>query len=107
MSKYLVRASYTAEGTKGLVKGGGGTARRAAIERMMEGLDGKVDGFYYAFGEDDAYVILDAPDNISAAAIALTVNASGAVVVKTTVLLTPEEMDKAARKTVKYTPPGS
>lgn len=106
MSKYLVRASYTAEGTKGLVRGGGGTARRAAVERMMESVDGKVEGFYYAFGDDDAYVIVDAPDNISAAAVALTVNASGAAVVKTTVLLTPEEMDQAARKTVKYSPPG-
>lgn len=106
MSKYLVRASYTAEGARGLIKGGGGTARRAAVEQMMEGLDGRVEGFYYAFGEDDAYVIVDAPDNISAAALALTVNASGAVVVKTTVLLTPEEMDKAARKTVTYRPPG-
>jgi uncharacterized protein with GYD domain len=106
MSKYLISASYTAEGTKGLIKGGGGTARRAAIQEMLEGLDGKVESMYYAFGQDDVYVIADAPDNISAAAVALRVNASGAAVVKTTVLLTPEEMDKAARKTVAYRAPG-
>lgn len=106
MSKYLVKASYTAEGARGVVKGGGGTDRRAAVEEMMEGLDGRVEAFYYAFGEDDAYVIVDAPDNITAAAVALTVNASGAAVVKTTVLLTPEELDRAARKNVKYRLPG-
>lgn len=106
MSKYLISASYTAEGTRGLIKGGGGTARRAAIQEMLEGLDGKVESMYYSFGGDDVYVIADAPDNVSAAAVALRVNASGAAVVKTTVLLTPEEIDKAARKTVTYRPPG-
>ncbi len=106
MSKYLIRASYTAEGTRGLIKGGGGTARRAAIQQMMEGLDGRVESFYYAFGEDDVYVIVDAPSNVSAAAVALTVNAAGAAVTKTTVLLAPEEIDQAARMTVKYRAPG-
>ncbi len=106
MSKYLISASYTAEGAKGLIKGGGGTARRAAIQQTLESVEGKLESMYYAFGEDDAYVIVDAPDNISAAAVALAVNASGAATTKTTVLLTPEELDKAARKTVTYRAPG-
>ena len=106
MAKYLIRASYTAEGAKGLLRGGGGTARRAAVEETMRGVEGKVESFYYAFGEDDAYVIVDAPDNVVAAAVAMTVNASGAAVVKTTVLMTPEEIDKAAKTRVTYRPPG-
>jgi len=106
MAKYLISASYTAEGTKGLIKGGGGTARRAAVQQAMQSVEGKLEAFYYAFGEDDAHVIIDVPDNVSAAAVSLAVNASGAVRIKTTPLLTPEEMDQAVRKTVRYTPPG-
>lgn len=106
MSKYLISASYTAEGARGLIKGGGGTARRAAIQQMLQSVEGKLESMYYAFGEDDAYVIVDVPDNISAAAVAMAVNASGAASIKTTVLLTPEELDKAARKTVTYRAPG-
>jgi len=106
MPKYLVQASYTAEGTRGLLKGGGGTARRAAVQQLAQGLEGKVESLYYGFGDDDVFVILDLPDHISAAAIALTVRASGAVSLKTTVLLTPEEIDQAARKTVHYRAPG-
>jgi uncharacterized protein with GYD domain len=106
MPKYLIQASYTAEGTRGLLKGGGGTARRTAVQQMAQGLEGKLEAFYYAFGEDDAYVILDMPDNVSMAATALAVSAAGAATVKTTVLLTPEEIDQAARKTVHYRPAG-
>ncbi len=105
MPKYLVQASYTVEGLKGVLKGGG-TARRAAVREAVEGLDGRVEGFYYAFGEDDAFVILDLPDNVSTMAMLMAVNASGAAHTKTTVLLTPEEIDQATKKTVRYRPPG-
>lgn len=74
---------------------------------MAEALGGSVEGFYFAFGDADAYVILDMPDNVSVAAVAMTVNASGAVSAKTTVLLTPEEVDQATQKSVDYAPPGS
>jgi len=107
MAKYMIEASYTAEGTKGLVKGGGGTARRAAVQQMLANAGGKLEAFYYAFGESDAFVIVDVPDNVTAAAISLAVNGSGVVTTKTTVLLTPEEMDQAAKKVVTYRPPGS
>jgi len=105
MPKYLTVASFTAEGAKGLLKEGG-TARRAAVEKMIKGLGGKLEGFYFAFGDNDAYTISDGLDNAGAAALSLAVCASGAVRTKTIVLLTPEEMDQASKKSVKYRPPG-
>jgi uncharacterized protein with GYD domain len=105
MAKYLLEASYTTEGLKGVLKDGG-TKRRAAAEETVRGLGGKVEAFYFAFGDHDAYVIVDVPDNVSAAAASLAVNASGAVRVRTTVLLTPEEVDQATKKTVTYRAPG-
>ena len=105
MSKYLLQANYVGEGVKGLLKEGG-TSRRAAVEKAVKSLGGTLEGFYYAFGESDAYVIVEVPDNASMAALALTVSASGTVTVKTTVLMTPEEVDGAAKKTPSYRPPG-
>ncbi len=106
MGKYLLQATYTSEGTKGVVKGGGGTARRTAIQQSLQSLGGKVEAFYFAFGDADVYLIVDAPDNVSVAAFSLAVAASGAAAVKTTVLLTPEEIDKAVKKSATYSPPG-
>jgi uncharacterized protein with GYD domain len=106
MSKYMVQASYTAESLKGVLDKGG-SSRPEAIRPMVEALGGTLEAFYFAFGDADAYVIIDMPDNVSTAAVAMTVNASGAVRAKTTVLLTPEEVDQAAEKSVDYTPPGS
>jgi len=105
MAKYLLQASYTEEGLKGLLKDGG-SKRRAAAEEALKSVGGRVDAFYFAFGEADAYVIVDIPDNVSAAAASLTVNASGAVRVKTTVLMTPEDVDQATKKKVTYRAPG-
>ena len=107
MAKYLHKASYTAEGTKGLIKGGGGTARRAAVQQTVQGLGGKLEAFYYAFGDADVYTIADYPDSVTAAAASLAINATGAVTVQTVVLLTPEEIDQATKKTVAYRAPGS
>ncbi len=105
MPKYLLQASYTAEGLRGLLKEGA-TKRKAAAEQLIDSLGGKLEVFYPAFGDTDVFLIVDAPDNESAAAASMAVGASGAVQVKTTVLLTPEEMDRATRKTVSYRPPG-
>jgi len=105
MTKYLIQANYVGEGVKGLLKEGG-TSRRAAVEKGVQSLGGTLESFYYAFGETDAYLIIEVPDNASMAAIALTVNASGTATVKTTVLLTPEEVDEAVKKTPNYRPPG-
>jgi len=106
MPKFLLQASYTAEGTKGLLREGG-SGRRRAVEQLAQGLGGSIEAFYYAFGEDDVYVIADFPDNVTAVAVSGTVNASGAVRVKTVPLLTPDEIDEATKKSVDYRPPGS
>jgi len=105
MAKYLVEARYTVEGAKGLAREGG-SGRRAAAAKAIEGLGGKIESFYYAFGDVDAYVIFDAPDHVSAAALALAVSQSGSINLKTVVLMTPEEMDQAGKKAVDYRPPG-
>lgn len=105
MPKFLMQANYVGEGIRGLLKDGG-TARRAAATKAIKSVGGKVEAFYYAFGDTDVYVIADMPDNATMAAAALKVSASGVVSVKTTVLMTPEEVDKAAKKSVKYKPPG-
>jgi uncharacterized protein with GYD domain len=106
MPKYLIEASYTVEGVKG-VQSAGGSSRRDAIAALAESVGGQVESFYFAFGERDVYTVVDLPDNESATAVALTVNASGAVKVRTTVLLTPEEVDAAAKRSVDYRAPGT
>jgi len=106
MPKYLVKASYTADGIKGLLKEGG-SSRKAVVERLTKGLGGSVEAFYFAFGTDDVFTILDLPDNVSAAAVSLTVGAAGAVASNVTVLLSPAEIDAATKKSVDYTPPGA
>jgi uncharacterized protein with GYD domain len=106
MAKYLIKANYTADGAKGFVHDGG-TGRRAAVEKMLASVGGRLDAFYFAFGDTDLYVIADLPDHTAAAAVALTVGQSGKASTRTIVLLTPEEMDAASKKTVAYRPPGS
>ena len=105
MPKYLFQASYTPQGVEG-IRSNGGSSRRDAVAAVADGLGGSLESFYFAFGESDVYTVVDLPDNETATAIALTVNASGAVAVKTTVLLTPEEVDAAANRSVDYRPPG-
>jgi uncharacterized protein with GYD domain len=106
MPKYLVKASYATEGVKGVVKEGG-SSRRDTVAKVIEGLGGTMESFYFAFGDDDVYATADLPDNVAAAAIALAVNSSGAVNAKTVVLMTPEEIDEASKRTVDYRPPGA
>jgi uncharacterized protein with GYD domain len=103
--KYLIQANYVGEGVKGLLKDGG-TSRRAAVEKLFQSQGGTLEAFYYAFGETDCYVIGELPDNATMSAVALTIGASGVVTVKTTVLMTPEEIDQAVKKTPNYRPPG-
>ena len=105
MAKYLVEASYTREGVAG-VQAKGGSSRRDAIAAMAEGLGGSIDNLYFAFGDHDVYVVVDLPDNEAAAAVALTVGASGGANTTTIVLLTPEQIDAAAERSVDYKPPG-
>ena len=105
MPKYLIQASYVGEGLKGLLREGG-SKRQETVKKTIEGMGGTLESFYYAFGDYDVLAIADMPDNVSAAAFSLMINASGVINGKTTVLLTPEEIDQAAKKTVDYRPPG-
>lgn len=105
MAKYLFEVNYSPAGVAGLMKDGG-TKRRAAAEALVESLGGSIDAMYFAFGNADAYAIVDLPDQAAAAAASLAVNASGATVGHLTVLLTAEELDVASQRSVNYTPPG-
>jgi uncharacterized protein with GYD domain len=105
MPKYLICASYSAEGLKGLQKDKA-SGRRRAMAAAFEGLGGKLEGVYYALGEDDVYVVADLPDNVTAAACGLAVSATGLARTRTTALLTVEEVDRALEKSVNYRPPG-
>ena len=106
MAKYLIHGSYTADGAKGLLKDGG-SKRRSVIKSLVEKVGGRLEAFYFAFGQADFYVILDLPDAATAAAMSLVVGSSGAASAQTTVLLTPEEIDAATKKSVDYRPPGA
>lgn len=105
MPKYLVEATYLSEGSKGLQKEGG-SGRRSAVDQLFRSLGGTVETFYFAFGDKDVFIIGDLPDNATAAALAIKVNAAGAANCKVTVLLTPQELDAAVKKTSVYRPPG-
>ena len=106
MPKFLFEATYTLEGAKG-VQSAGGSSRRDAVAAVAKSVGGTLESFYFAFGEPDAYVVVDLPDNESAAAVAIAVNSGGGATVKTVVLLTPEEIDAAAGRSVDYRPPGA
>jgi len=106
MPKYLLEVNYTLDGVRGVVAKGG-TARKAAAQAAAKSVGGKLDSFHFAFGGTDVFTIADLPDNAAAAALALAVTAGGGAAVRTVVLLTPDEIDAAAQKSVKYSPPGS
>jgi uncharacterized protein with GYD domain len=105
MAKYLLEVSYSQEGAKGILKDGG-TKRKQVVEAAILAGGGKLDAFYFAFGKNDAYLIVDVKDHASVAAVNLVVQASGAATVRTTVLLTPEEIDQASKKKISYAAPG-
>ena len=105
MTNYLVTASYSPDGIKGVLKTGG-TVRGNAVSKAVAELGGTMHSFHFAFGGDDAVVLVELPDNVAAAALGLAVSSTGLASAKTTVLLTPAELDEAAKRQVAYTPPG-
>ena len=106
MARYLFQGSYSTEGIKGVLKEGG-TGRRAAVEAAIKSMGGKLESYYFAFGDTDVFVTVDGIDNTTAAAFSMGIAATGALhSVKTTVLLTPEEIDAAGKKTMSYRAPG-
>jgi uncharacterized protein with GYD domain len=106
MPKFLVQARYTADGARGVLKSGG-SARKKAVEDLLAAAGGKLEAFYFAFGEDDAILIIDLPDNESALSIGMAVGASGAVHSRTTVLIPIDEVDRAVKRDVRFSPPGA
>ena len=105
MPRYLFRTSYTRAGIAGLIREGG-TGRHEALRQTVTGLGGTLEGFYYAFGDDDLLLIAELPDEEAATALSLFVSAAGALTVTCTVLLTPETVDAAVSRTVRYRKPG-
>ncbi|HYT14618.1 MAG TPA: GYD domain-containing protein [Candidatus Nitrosopolaris sp.] len=106
MGRYMFQATYSTEGIKGVLKDGG-TGRRTAVEAAIKSLGGKLEAIYYAFGDTDVYVVVDGIDNTTAAAFSMGVASTGALShLKTTVLMTPEEIDQAGKKTMSYRAPG-
>lgn len=105
MPKYLFTAKYTAAGLKGLLKDGG-SKRKEDLRDALREMNGELESIYFSFGENDVYSIVHLPDNVSAATVALKINASGAAEVKTTVLLNPEDIDEASKVQIQYRPPG-
>ena len=106
MPKFLLKASYTAEGVRGVMKDGG-SKREAAARALVKSLGGKVEAFYFTHGDADAIVICDFPDMASALAGVMAVNASGLVTASTTPLITAKEVDQAASKSrPEYRAPG-
>jgi uncharacterized protein with GYD domain len=101
MPKYLTTGSYTLEGLKGVLKEGG-TGRRKAVEAAVKAMGGHLEAYYFAFGDDDVVVITDVPDNVTAVALSMGIASTGTVRLKTTVLLTPEEVDEATKKTLSF-----
>jgi len=106
MAKYLLEVNYTLDGVNGVVAKGG-SARKAAAAAAAKSVGGKLESFYFAFGDTDVFAICDFPDNASAAGFALAVTAAGGAAVRTRVLLTPDEVDAGTQQNVKYKPPGS
>jgi len=106
MAKFMYIGSYTAQGAKGALKEGG-TARRKAADQVIASVGGTIESYYFGFGKDDFYVTFDVPSAAAAAAAALTVGGSGAVSGRTIPLITPEELDEAAKLSPTYRPPGS
>lgn len=106
MPKYMVQASYTAEGLTGLMNDSA-TGRRAAVRAAIKAAGGKLESMYYCFGKDDVVLIVDLPDNGAAARMGVTVGATGLVRTRTTTLLTIEEMDKGLEKKIAYQGPGT
>lgn len=105
MPKFLIKASYTVEGIKGVLAKGG-SARLASVKAAVAGMGGSVESFYFALGDHDAFVVVDVPDTVSVAALALRVGASGGASTEVVTLLTPEQVDAAAKMAIGYTPPG-
>jgi uncharacterized protein with GYD domain len=101
MPKYLVQGNYTADGVKGL-RTDKAAGRVEMLKHAVEHLGGKLEAFYWTFGEHDAVAIIDAPDNVKAAALSMAAASSGHLRLSTTPLMTAQEVDQALAEEVSY-----
>ncbi len=106
MARYLIHGSYTLEGIRGVAREGG-SKRRDTVANSLTSIGGKLISFDFALGKDDFFVIADVPNNVAAAALAISVGAAGGANVQTIPLLTPEEVDTAVKEHVTYRAPGA
>ncbi|MER7442308.1 GYD domain-containing protein [Micromonospora avicenniae] len=106
MAKFLLKSTYTVDGIKGLLMDGG-SKRAEAATKAIEGLGGRVESLCFGLGAHDTYVVCELPDHKTAAALAIAIRAAGGVDTRVTPVLTPEEVDEATRKQLKYQPPGA
>jgi uncharacterized protein with GYD domain len=106
MPMYMIEASYRTEGVKGVAQGGG-SSRRETVGQLISSMGGKMESFYFAFGDADVYVIAELPSDEAATALALSINQSAATKIRTVVLLTPEQVDAASKMVPEYKPPGA
>jgi uncharacterized protein with GYD domain len=103
----MTHATYAQAGIKGLIQDGG-SKRKAAVKQMVEAAGGKLHAFYFAYGDSDVVIVAEYPDNATAASVAMAVGGAGVVSsFRSTVLITPDEIDAAAKKSVVYRPPGA
>ena len=105
MQKYLFHGTYTPEGYRGLLAEGG-TRRIEAARQALQSMGGSLECFYFSFAEEDFYIIVNLPDNVTTTAVTLAGNISGTFSIRGIPLLTPEEMDEVAKKSVDFRPPG-
>ena len=108
MAHYMIQGGYTADAWAGLAHAP--EDRTAAVREAMESLGAKLEAFYYTFGEDDFVVLTECPDNVTAAAIAVAVGATGRYRnLRTTVLLTAQETVEVMRKAgqISFRPAGA
>ncbi len=106
MARFMFKVSYTKDGMQGVMKEGA-VSRRAFIEKMASEMGGSIASFDFAFGDTDVYTITEMPDQITAAAVATAIAASGAVNIETVVLLSAEDVDQALAKHAPYRAPGA
>jgi uncharacterized protein with GYD domain len=106
MAKFLIEATYTAEGLRGLQKDKA-SGRKQVVVKAVEALEGKLEAFYFAMGKRDVIAIVELPDAVTAAALALAVSSSGLVRSATTALLSVEDVDRALAKKLSWRAPGA
>jgi len=97
MAKYAVIGGYTAEAWSKMIDNPGD--RVAAVQKVAQAAGGKLEQFFWSFGDDDYLAIIDAPDDISAAAVSIAVGSSGSLRnLRTIKLITLDEGRKVLEK---------